>query len=176
MFAGEKQPRGAWSAPERVDPGMRSTEQLEAELRDRSAAIERHQAQFQRIRAELKRRRQVKDEQPTPREVTADQQRQDELDDLRRQIGVLSNKVIAMEGEQAKLVVEAELFKAQRAEAEERLALVARRLPTKREPMSRDAARELAARHIGAELFGVDKDDDAPVTVALIDAIVEASR
>lgn len=101
-----------------------STEKLETELRSISDQLATGQERFHQIRTELRNRRVAKDEQPVPKETTADQLRQAEVDNFREQVNVLSLKVTSMEAEQAKLVVEAEIFKAQAREAESKLALV----------------------------------------------------
>lgn len=145
-----------------------NTEDLERELRERSDAIDRHRQRFDTIRAELKRRREVKDEQPPMDVVTVESQRQYALD-LERNLIL---KVTAMEAQQAQLVVEVEIAKAAQREAEERLALVTKHL-SKREPMTRDAARELAGRH----LRGASPDPDiGEPDNWVLDAVVEASK
>lgn len=160
------------STATRVLLKTRSTEDLEVELRQRSAAIERHQAQFQRVRAELKRRREAGDEQPAPR--TDEQLRQDNDNAGANLIKALSLKVTEMEAEQARLVVEAQQAKAAQRDAENQLALVVKHVQKKREPMSRDAATELITRHrintIGSW------SSDQPAADWMVDAVVEASR
>ncbi len=145
-----------------------TTEALEQELKDRSEALSRHQARFAQVRDELKRRRETKDEQP-PMQVTTVESQQKADADLNQ---ALALKVTEMEGQQAKLVVEAEIAKAAQREAEERLALVVKRLPQKREPMTREAAIEIATAY--ATRYGLDKPDEQESWI--IDAIIEASR
>lgn len=153
-----------------ISLSVATTEALEQELKDRSEALSRHQARFTQVRDELKRRRETKDEQP-PMQVTTVESKQKADADLSR---TLALKVTEMEGQQAKLVVEAEIAKAAQREAEERLALIVKRLPTKREPMTRDAARELLIRRrlntLGSWTDKHNIDD------WIIDAVVEASR
>lgn len=167
-----------------------STETLETELREREEALSRHQRRFQQIREELRRRRETRDEQPKPVELTEGQQREEEELNAARAYNTMVNKIIAMESEQAKLVVEAEIAKAAQREAEERLALLAKMVaasgmkdtinaaqeallvmaPTGREPLSRETAYKIALTHMNkAGLY------DEPPTWA-IDAAVEASR
>jgi len=148
----------------------RTTESLEGELKTLSQRIAADPSRFQQVAEELRRRREVKDEQPAPVELTEEQQREKELAALYESNRLLTLKVTEMEGEQAKLVVEAELHRQQRVEAEEKLALVVRRLPTKREPMTREAARELADR------FKAQDNLQRPPNEWVIDAIVEASK
>jgi len=143
------------------------TEELEAELRDLSAQLTAGQGRFHQVRAELRRRRETRDEQPSQEKPEA------KGDDV---VNVLTNKIIAMESEQAKLVVEAEVAKAAQREAEERLALVAKRLPAKREPMSREVATELLVNCMRGS-YG-DPNMAAPTTMLpwVVDAVVEASK
>lgn len=166
-----------------AEGGQPTTEELEDELRVVSTQIsteperfertmQESRKRFERLAAELRRRRGVRDEQPTPKVLTVDQQRDEELENLRGQVSVLSNKIIAMETEQAHLVVEAELFKSQRADAEERLALVVKRLPQKREPISSDAATNLAFKFM-TKVEGVGPK---AIPTWVVDAVVEASR
>jgi hypothetical protein len=114
----------------------KSTEDLEAELKALSNSIttDRNkltddQSLFQSISVELKNRRETKDEQPAPTILPS---KEDviarENDRLREENRQLVLKVISMESEQAKLVVEAEVAKAGRRDAEEKLALVAKYL------------------------------------------------
>lgn len=110
---------------------MTGTEKLEAELRTLSDLLEEGKGRFHAVREELRRRHTVKDEQPAPSVVlTPDQALHEQLD---REVKVtmgLTNKLIAMEAEQAKLVVEAEIAKAAQREAEDRLALLAKHTAT----------------------------------------------
>lgn len=149
-------------------------ETLEAELKTLSARIASDPIRFQQVRDELKRRHAAGGDQPVPVEMTAEQRRQNEELAFRESNRLLVLKVTEMEAEQAKLVVEAEMHRQQRAEAEERLALVVRRLPTKREPMTREAARELLITHM-YKLIGMTRET-AEVADFAIDAVVEASR
>lgn len=105
-----------------ISLSVATTEALEQELRDRSEALSRHQVRFALVRDELKRRRETKDEQP-PMQVTTVESQQKVDADLNR---TLTLKITEMEGQQAKLVVEAEIAKAAQREAEDRLALVAK--------------------------------------------------
>lgn len=156
---------GTWARTGTPDRD-RATESLETELKELSDRIATDPMRFQQVADELARRRRVKDEQPPLAVVTIESQRQAEIDIEKS----LTLKVIAMESQQAQLVVEAEIAKAAQREAEERLALVVKRIPTKREPMTREAARELADRHKA-------KDDlNRPPYEWVIDAIVEASK
>jgi len=112
----------------------RDTETLEIELRDLANTItvdvnklSDKQRYFQSVREELKRRRETNDErsaqpQPTP---VADAKSIQQLQ-LESLVQALTLKMIAMEAEQAKLVVEVETHKSARQEAEERLALIAK--------------------------------------------------
>jgi len=103
---------------------QRATESLEAELRELSDRIAADPLRFQQVREELKRRRETRDEQPTPE---TDAERSERESRAQRDLDkALTLKIIAMEAEQAKLVVEAELFKSQRDEAAARLALLAK--------------------------------------------------
>jgi len=139
-----------------------NTEKLEAELKDISAQLETGKLRFQHVREELKRRRETKDEQPPMKVVTVESQRQADAD-------LSSNlvlKITAMETEQARLVVDAEIFRSQRDEALERLALVCKHAW---KPLSREEARDLAA-----EYFGV-RDLNDIINNWVIDAVVAAS-
>jgi len=179
---------------------QRATESLEAELRELSDRIAADPLRFQQVREELKRRRETRDEQPTPE--TDDERAEREGRAQRDLDKALTLKIIAMEAEQAKLVVEAELFKSQRDEAAARLALLAKVIAASglekavaifnettkvvapagdaaldaaagvRQPLSRDAAHKLATKH--ATVYGLDKPDELESWI--IDAIVEASR
>lgn len=148
-----------------------STETLEAELRERSEALSRHQARFQQVRDELARRRAAKDDQPTPE--TDEQRTQTEQQRVARVDNSLVLKITTMELQQAELVVEAEIAKAGRLEAERRLGLLAdnasKMLAAKRAPLTREAAQALANQHKAK-----DKLDRVPLDW-VIDAIVEAS-
>jgi hypothetical protein len=155
-----------------------TTETLEEKLKKLSVGIadgplkfqkthEERQQHFLKVSGELKRRREVSDEQPTP--LTMEQTR-----DNQQALGVrfhdnLVLKITEMEAEQARLVVEAGTFKAARDEAEARLALVIKH--TKREPLSRDDAQLLALRHKYKKGTAVGSVDDW-----VIDAIVESSK
>jgi hypothetical protein len=114
----------------------KSTEDLEAELKALSNSIttDRNkltddQSLFQSISVELKNRRETKDEQPVPTILPSKEdvlmRENDRLRDENRQLVL---KVISMESEQAKLVVEAEVAKAGQRDTEEKLALVAKYL------------------------------------------------
>lgn len=115
-----------------IDVICKSTEELEAELKNLSTSITTDsnkltddQSLFQSITIELKRRRETTDEQPTPTITpTGDEALARENDRLRNENRQLILKVISMETEQAKLVVEAEVAKAMQRETEEKLALV----------------------------------------------------
>jgi len=113
-----------------------TTEELEAELRELSRSITTDankltddKSYFETISAELRNRRKAKDErsaQPTPKLVT---EKSIEVDIEARQANLSSNltlKLIAMEAEQARLVIEIEAHKFARQEAEDRLALIAK--------------------------------------------------
>jgi hypothetical protein len=161
--------RGGYLAAPWTPDRDRATESLETELQELSGRIAADPPRFQEVRAELKRRRETRDEQPPP--DTAAQQAE-RTRSYEQKLGEnLALKVTMMEAEQAKLVVELEIAKATQRDAEERLALVVRHL-SKREPMTRDAARELALRHIGDNPFGTPGYNIDWV----IDAIVEASK
>jgi hypothetical protein len=145
-----------------------STEVLESELKERSDAIERHQSRFREVQGELRRRRDAKDEQPPPE--TSEQASERTRSYEQKLSDNLALKVTMMEAEQAKLVVELEIAREAQRVAEERLALVIKHIPTKREPVSTDTAYKYALTHMNkAGLFG-----EPPTWV--IDAIVEVSR
>jgi hypothetical protein len=175
-----------------------TTEALEAELKTLSERIATDPLRFQQVRTELKRRRETRDEQPTPE--TNDERAEREGRAQRDLDKILTLKIIAMEAEQAKLVVEAELFKSQRDESAARLALLAKVIAASglekavavfnetaqvvapagdatldaaagvRQPLSHETASKIALTHMNkVGLF------DEPPTWA-IDAIVEASR
>ncbi len=108
-----------------------STEYLEAELRGLEEQLSAKQSRFRQVSAALQRRKSTKDEQP-PQEPTAG------AEDV---VKVLTNKAIAMEAEQAKLVVEATIAREALREAEERLALVVRHNVV----VPNDAIREMVA-------------------------------
>lgn len=151
-----------------------STEKLEAELKSVSGQLETGKQRFHQIRDELKRRRETRDEQPAPKELTVEQLRDDEMGNLMSQIQVLTNKVIAMEQEQAKFIVELEISRAAQRDAEDRLALVAKHRPIRpRDPMTREVAADLAARCMTVR--GV-KPANGTLPDWAIDAVVEASR
>lgn len=107
-----------------TDEDRLGTEQLEAELKELSARIAADPLRFQQVREELARRHAAGNDQPAPdtEEQRVEKQREAELD-LNKNLVL---KITAMESEQAKLVVEAEIFKSQRDEAVARLALLAR--------------------------------------------------
>lgn len=108
------------------------TEKLENELRELSAQLEDGKMRFQLVRDELARRHAANpNDQPAPTLMTEEQMRQNLRNAETAQNGTLINKLIAMEAEQAKLVVEAEIAKAAKLEAEERLALVTKYLVPK---------------------------------------------
>src|SRR6185436_15383756 len=94
---------------------QRATESLEAELRELSDRIAADPLRFQQVREELKRRRETRDEQPTPE--TDDERAEREGRAQRDLDKALTLKIIAMEAEQAK---------SQRDEAAARLALLAK--------------------------------------------------
>jgi hypothetical protein len=113
-----------------------TTEELEAELRELSRSITTDankltddKSYFETVSVELRNRRKAKDErsaQPTPKLVT---EKSIEVDIEARQANLSSNltlKLIAMEAEQARLVIEIEAHKFARQEAEDRLALIAK--------------------------------------------------
>jgi|GEM_PF-5075982 len=109
------------------------TEELETELSKLSASITTDaekladsQALFQSVREMLKNRREVKDEQPVPVLMTSEQLLQQQLEMERMEVKALTNKLIAMESEQAKLVIETETAKYDARVAQDRLALVAK--------------------------------------------------
>lgn len=114
----------------------KNTEDLEAELKQLSNSITTDrgkltddQALFQSISVELKNRRETKDEQPVPATPpTKEEALARENDRLREENRQLVLKVISMESEQAKLVVEAEVAKALQRETEDRLALVVKHI------------------------------------------------
>lgn len=179
----------------------RATEILEAELKELSDRIATDPVRFQQVREELKRRREARDEQPTPE---TDDERTEREGRVQRDLDrVLTLKIIAMEAEQAKLVVEAELFKSQRDEAAARLALLAKVIAAsgieKAAAAPNEAAQDSApAGGLIAEALGVPDRTRRPLShetafkIALthmnkaglfdepptwaIDAIVEASR
>lgn len=129
---------GAMSSRDRAEKfawiPVRDTETLEIELRDLANTItvdtnklSDKQSYFQSVREELKRRRDTKDErsaQPAPTIITEEAVALRKMRALEHLNNTLVNKMIAMEAEQAKLVVEVETHKFARREAEERLALV----------------------------------------------------
>lgn len=98
------------------------TDKLELELKTLSERIASDPVRFHEVREELARRRTVKDEQPAPK--TTDEARQDKEEMDKKTYQALLLKVTAMEAEQAKLAVEAEVAKAAQREAEARLALI----------------------------------------------------
>jgi hypothetical protein len=102
------------------------TDTLENELRELSQQLEIGKTRFNDVREELRRRHEAGNDQPKPVELTNDQRREDEELNAARALNVMTNKIIAMEVEQAKLVVEAEVAKAAQREAETRLALLAK--------------------------------------------------
>lgn len=144
----------------------RATEILEAELKEVSDRIAVDPLRFQQIRDELARRRKAGDEQPPMDVVTIESQKRDETAFQEN----LVLKITAMEAEQARFVVEAELSRQQRVDAEERLALVVKHLQVKREPLSREAAQALADR-----FKTLDRLERLPHEW-VVDAIIEASK
>lgn len=101
---------------------MSNTEELEAELRSISDQLETGKLLFQQVREELARRHAAGGDQPAPE--TADQRAEKQRE---AEINLSNNlvlKITAMEAEQAKLVVEAEVYKSQRDEATSRLQLL----------------------------------------------------
>lgn len=120
-----------------MDIRLKSTEELEERLKDLSSSITNDrmkitndQALFQSISVELKNRREAKDEQPTPEAIpTKEEALARENDRLREENRQLVLKVISMESEQAKLVILAEVAKANQRDAEEKLALVVKYRP-----------------------------------------------
>jgi hypothetical protein len=144
------------------------TEKLETELKELSTRIAADPLRFQQVRDELKRRREIKDEQPPPE--TTEQASERTRSYEQKLSDNLALKVTMMEAEQAKLVVELEIAREAQRVAEERLALVVKHIPAKREPVSTDTAYKYALTHMNkASLFG------EPPPWA-IDAIVEVSR
>jgi len=146
----------------------RATESLETEFKELSDRIATDPLRFQQVREELARRHAAGGDQPTP--DTQEQQAEKQREAVANLEKNLVLKITAMETEQAKLVVEAEIFKSQRNEAEARLALIAKIGYIVREPLSREAARALADRF---------KTEDNLGRVPLewvIDAIIEASK
>lgn len=103
-----------------------TTEELEKEFSTLSEAIEANRQRFDVIRAELKSRRTVKDEQPPPvvRPASVEDALRAENERFAEENRLLILKVIEMEAEQAKFIVEAEVAKANQREADARLALV----------------------------------------------------
>lgn len=101
-----------------------NTEKLEAELRSLSEQLEAGKFRFQQVREELARRHAAGGDQPAPE--TADQRAEKQREAECNLDKNLVLKIIAMEAEQAKLVVEAEVYKSQRDEATSRLQLLAR--------------------------------------------------
>lgn len=101
-----------------------NTEKLEAELRSLSEQLEAGKFRFQQVREELARRHAAGGDQPAPE--TADQRAEKQREAEYNLDKNLVLKIIAMEAEQAKLVVEAEVYKSQRDEANGRLQLLAR--------------------------------------------------
>lgn len=96
------------------------TETLEAELKTLSEQLAIGQARFDTVRKELKTRRETKDEQP-PMEVDTVEKRRLNDEAVNRNLVL---KITAMEAEQAKLVLEAELAKASQLETENRLTMI----------------------------------------------------
>lgn len=107
-----------------TDEDRLGTEQLEAELKELSTRIAADPLRFQQVREELVRRHAAGNDQPAPE--TEEQRLAKETEASTALQNNLILKITAMEAEQAKLVVEAEIFKHQRDEAENRLALLAR--------------------------------------------------
>jgi hypothetical protein len=104
----------------------KATDVLELELTNLSRKIEEDvinladdKSYFMTIHAELKHRRETKDEQPEPQAVDKQQVAQS-------MHNTLTNKLIAMEAEQARLVLEVEIAKEAAREAESRLAILAK--------------------------------------------------
>lgn len=175
------------------------TEQLEAELKELSDRIAADPLRFQQVREELARRHAAGNDQPAQDtlEQRAEKQRAAGRD-LQNNLVV---KITAMEAEQAKLVIEAEIAKAQRDEAERRLALLVKTgtvIPAAiadelkdaitdvsmrsmlekhagperaRTPMTRDDATVLAIEHKYKKGTAVGSVDEW-----VVDAIVEASK
>lgn len=116
----------------------KSTDDLEADLSGLAAGIaagaERladSQSLFQSISAELKRRIDAKDErsaQPARLPLTKELAAALDADKSRDYNNQLTTKLIEMEAEQARLVVEAEVAKMGQRVAEEKLALVVKHL------------------------------------------------
>jgi hypothetical protein len=103
---------------------MSNTEELEAELRSISDQLETGKLLFQQVSEELARRHAAGGDQPAPE--TADQRAEKRREAECNLDKNLILKIIAMEAEQAKLVVEAEVYKSQRDEANGRLQLLAK--------------------------------------------------
>jgi hypothetical protein len=109
------------------------TETLESELKSLATQIETGKQRFHKVSEELKLRREyVKasqdplSDQPQAVELTEAQDLQQQLDAAHKEQRVLTNKLIAMESEQAKLVIEIEMLKVERDVALERLATLAK--------------------------------------------------
>jgi hypothetical protein len=113
---------------------VKPTEELEAELAKLSTNIDAGSIQlsddknrFGWISAELARRRTTADEQPAPQpDVTWEQALTRENQRLESDNRALVNKIIMMESEQGKLVVETMIAKDEKRVLEERLTLVSK--------------------------------------------------
>lgn len=99
------------------------TEKLESELSELSARMSSDPIRFQDVRDELRRRREgnigTVNDQPPPKVTTHDEL----LAEARQTIATLTTKIISMESEQAKLVIEAEMARADAVEIQRRLTL-----------------------------------------------------
>jgi hypothetical protein len=112
----------------------KTNDELEVELKQLSTAIESgrakvtdDQSMFQSISAELKQRREVSSEsflEMKPRLATREDQLLADAEQLKTENKMFVLKITEMDGEQAKLVIEAQMARAAQREAEERLALV----------------------------------------------------
>lgn len=97
-----------------------TTDTLENELKVLSEQLAIGQARFDVVRRELKTRRETRDEQP-PMEVDTVEKRRLTDEAVGKNLVL---KITAMEAEQAKLVLEAEMAKAAQLEAENRLTMI----------------------------------------------------
>lgn len=107
------------------------TELLEQELKELSERLTKDQFRFAQVRDTLKGRRELAtrdkvDDQPAPKLMTSEQRLQELLDEAHKEIRTFTIKVIAMEAEQGKLVVEAEAAKYDARVAQDKLMLVSK--------------------------------------------------